>query len=75
MWENCKDAALDCKSIKKRKKGEIGRGRDTKRTVNVILLTKLPDVQSKRHRSDQFKPCSSGSSLCLIVAGHVFQCK
>ena len=68
VWENCKDAARDCKSITKRKKRERGRERDTKRTVNVILLTKLPDVQSRRHRSDQLKPCSIGSSLCLIGA-------
>ena len=61
-------------SRREKKREREGEG-DTKRTVNVILLTKLPDVQSRRLRSDQFKPCSIGSSLCLIVAGHVFQCK
>ena len=62
-------------NLSRREKREREGERDTKRTVNVILLTKLPDVQSRRHRSDQFKPCSIGSSLCLIVARHVFQCK
>ena len=43
-------------NLSRREKREREGERDTKRTVNVILLTKLPDVQSRRLRSDQFKP-------------------
>ena len=43
-------------NLSRREKREREGERDTKRTVNVILLTKLPDVQFRRLRSDQFKP-------------------
>ena len=43
-------------NLSRREKREREGERDTKRTVNVILLTKLPDAQFRRLRSDQFKP-------------------
>ena len=43
-------------NLSRREKREREGERDTKRTVNVILLTKLPEAQSRRLRSDQFKP-------------------
>ena len=43
-------------NISRREKREREGKRDTKRTVNVILLTELPDAQFRRLRSDQFTP-------------------